>query len=143
LHEKHFLNYEDNMKKLFTITAIAEFVTGLGMVALPRLLIKLIFGSSVDTYLSLTIARIAGVAIISLAVACWFARKDEKSPAAKGLVISLLLYNSGITILLIIAGLAYTSAGIGLWPVVLVHLFMSVWCIMSLIKKPLQINKTY
>jgi len=47
----------------------------------------------------------------------------------KGLVIAMAIYNIGTSILIIYAGLGFTSSGIGLWPVVLFHLAMSVWYI--------------
>jgi len=117
------------MKRLLTVTAIMEFGTGLVLVSLPWLLTGLLFGSSIDAPIVLTIARIAGVAILALAVTCWFARNDAQSPATKGLFIALVIYNTGTSILIIYAGLGFTSSGIGLWPVVLFHLAMAVWCI--------------
>ena len=40
------------------------------------------------------VARIAGAALLSLGVACWLARKDDRSPAATAIIAATLLYNS-------------------------------------------------
>jgi hypothetical protein len=126
------------MKNLLTVTAIIESGTGLLMVVFPSILTMLLFGSSIDTTIASTIARVAGVAILALSVACWLARNDGQSPAAKGLVSAMVLYNTAIAIVLIYAALGLMLSGIGLWPVVMLHLAMSAWCIISLLNKPIQ-----
>jgi len=123
------------MKNLLTFTAIIEFGTGLLLLVFPSILTMLLFGSSLDTPAAVTIARVAGVALIGLAVACRFARNDAKSNAAKGLVIAMALYNLAIPILLVYAALGLQISGIGLWPVVMVHLAMLAWSILSLLDK--------
>ena len=105
------------------------------MVTLPSILTMLLFGSSLDTPVAVTIARVAGIAIVVLGVACWFARNDTKSNAAKGLVISMTIYNLAIPIMLVYAALGLQISGIGLWPVVLVHLAMLAWSVMGLLDK--------
>jgi len=123
------------MKNLLTFTAIIEFGTGLLLLVFPSILTMLLFGSSLDTPVAVTIARVAGIALIGLAVACRFARNDAKSNAAKGLVIAMALYNLAIPILLVYAALGLQISGIGLWPVVMVHLAMLAWSILSLLDK--------
>ena len=123
------------MKNLLTFTAIIEFGTGLLLLVFPSILTMLLFGSSLDTPVAVTIARVAGVALIGLAAACRFARNDAKSNAAKGLVIAMALYNLAIPILLVYAALGLQISGIGLWPVVMVHLAMLAWSILSLLDK--------
>jgi len=123
------------MKNLLTLTALIEFGTGLALVTLPSLLAILLFGSSLDTPTSIIIARVAGVALIVIGVACWLARNDAASNTAKGLVIAMIIYNLAIPILLVYAALGLQISGIGLWPVVLVHLAMLAWSIMRLLDK--------
>jgi hypothetical protein len=122
------------MKKLLIVTAILECGTGLMLLAFPGLISGLLLGSSLDMPVALTVARVAGVAILSLAVACWFSRNDPGSPAAKGLLIALVAYNTAIALVLVYASLALTLSGIGFWPVVVFHLAMTAWCIKCLLK---------
>ena len=125
-------------KNLLTVIAIIEFGTGLVLVTFPSLLTRLLFGLLLDTLVSFTVARVAGVAIVALSVACWLARNDGQSPAARGLVIAMVLYNIAVVIVLVYTALGLSLSGIGLWPVVVLHIAMSVWCIMSLANKPLK-----
>jgi hypothetical protein len=127
------------MKNLLTVVAVIEVGTGLVMVVLPSLLITLLLGSSLSTPVELILARVAGVALVALGVACWLARHDGQSRAAKGLVGALALYNAGIATVLVYAGIGLGLSGILLWPVVLVHVAMAVWCVMRLLVKPAQI----
>lgn len=124
----------NKIKALLTVTAIFESGTGLALIAVPQLLITILFGSFIDTVITSTVARVAGVAIFSLAFACCFARHDGLSNAARGLVSAMLVYNCVIAIVLVYAAIGLALSGIGLWPVVLLHTAMSVWCIMSLFK---------
>jgi hypothetical protein len=127
------------MKRLLTLTAVLEAGTGLALVAIPSLVATLLLGSSLDAPIALIVARVAGVAVLSLAVACWIARDDGQSRATRGLVGALLLYNAGVTALLVHAGTARGLSGIGLWPVVLYHAVMTAWCVVGLRNRPAQV----
>jgi len=53
------------MKNLLTLTAVLEAGTGLGLVAFPSLVATLLLGSSLDDPVALTVARVAGVALLA------------------------------------------------------------------------------
>jgi len=133
MKEKTGARIRNKLTVLLSLTAILESGTGLLLIALPHLLLTLLFGSFTDSIITSTIARVAGVAIFSLAAACWFARHDGLSIAARGLVSAMLVYNTAITIVLVYAAIALALSGIGLWPVVLLHTVLSAWCIFSLL----------
>lgn len=123
------------MKNLLTLTAALEFPTGLLLIAFPSTLASLLLGTTLDTPSAITVARVAGAALIALGGACWIARKDAGNNAAKGLVVAMLAYNVGVTIVLVYAKLSLSLSGIGLWPVVVAHLAMATWCFLSLQKR--------
>jgi hypothetical protein len=122
------------MKKLLITTALIESATGLILVSFPSVIAALLFGSSLDSPVALTVARVAGVALISLGIACWLARDEKQGKAVKGLVTAMTVYNIGVIIAFIYGAIILGLSGIGLWPVVLVHLAMAVWCILGLMK---------
>jgi hypothetical protein len=122
------------MKKLLITTALIESATGLILVSFPSVVAALLFGSSLDSPVALTVARVAGVALISLGIACWLARDEKQGKAVKGLVTAMTVYNIGVIIAFIYGAIILGLSGIGLWPVVLVHLAMAVWCILGLMK---------
>jgi len=47
----------------------------------------------------------------------------------------MVIYNVGVFTLLVCAGLASGLSGIGLWPTVLVHAPMGVWCVTSVLRR--------
>ncbi len=120
------------MRNLLVVTAALEGTTGLALVALPSQLATLLLGSSLDAPAALTLARVAGVALLALAVTCWLARDDGQSRAARGLVGAMVLYHTGVAIVLAIASIGLAVSGIGLWPTVLFHAAMTVWCVTTL-----------
>lgn len=120
------------MKKLLITTAILESATGLGLLASPALLATLLLGGGLDTPAALTVARVAGVALLAIGLACWLARSDGASRAARGLVTGLLLYNLGAGALFAQAGLSLQPAGVGVWGVVAIHTMLAIWCIVCL-----------
>jgi hypothetical protein len=73
--------------------------------------------------------RVAGVALLALATACWAARHDQGTPAARGLVGAMTVYNVGVIGILASAALGTGLAGRGLWPTVAVHAVMAIWCV--------------
>ena len=106
--------------------AAIEMVTGLALIVSPPMLAWLLLGSLLDAPAAILIARIGGLALLSLGTACWFASRDENSPSAAGVMAAMVLYNCGATILLAYAGIGLGLSGLGLWPAVLVHTVLAV-----------------
>lgn len=119
------------MKNLLTVSAVMEVGAGLVLGAVPSPTSRLLLGSSLDTPVALTVARVAGVALLALGVACWLARHDGRSRAARGVLGAMVVYNAAATTVLLYAGIGIGLRSIGLWPAVLVHAAMTVWCIVG------------
>lgn len=120
------------MKTLLIVTALFEAGAGLALIALPSGLASLLLGTSLDTPTGLTIGRVAGAALLSLAIVCWLARNDEQSRAVTGLITGMSFYNTAVVVLLVYAGIGSGLAGVGLWPAVLAHAALLAWCIACL-----------
>ena len=116
------------MKSLLIVMALVEAATGLALLLAPSLPMLLLFDASFDAPAAPTVGRIAGAALLVVGVACWLARKD----AASGLVAAMLLYNIAAVLLLAYAGTASGRRGLGLWPAVVLHAALAIWCIAGL-----------
>ena len=123
------------MKNLFTLTAAIELGADVALISFPSAAVKSLLGSGLDTSAAVTLGRVAGVALLTLGVACWLARYDAQSCAARGLVSAMVLYNLGAASILAFAGFGSGSTSIALWPAVVLHTAMAVWCIASLRSK--------
>jgi len=124
------------MKRFLKLTALIEAATGLALIVVPSVVVRLLLGSELDTSAAMTLGRVAGVALLALGVACWLARDDTQSRAARGLFVTMLLYNIAVAALLAFAGLGLGLHGIALWPAVILHAVMAVWCIACLRRSP-------
>jgi hypothetical protein len=120
------------MRTLLTVMAILEAVAGFALAASPSLLILLLIGSPLDTRSGSVVGRLAGVALLTLSLACWLARTDQQSRVPAGPVAAMLFYNVAVAILLAHARLGLGLSGIGLWPTLALHLVLAVWCIACL-----------
>ena len=120
------------MSRLLKLTAIIEVATGLGLMAVPSAVVRLLLASPLDTSAAGILGRVAGAALLALGVACWLARDDAQSRAARGLVVAMLLYNVSATAVLAFAGIGLRLHGVALWPAVVLHAAMGVWCGASL-----------
>lgn len=120
------------MKNLFTVTGTLEAATGLALLGSPSVPVLLLLGVSLDTPGAVTVGRIAGAALLALGFACWLARDDGQSRAGRGLIAAMLLYNIAAVVVLLFARLGLGLSGIGLWPAVILHAALAVWCIACL-----------
>jgi hypothetical protein len=123
------------MKNLLAVTAAMEAGAGLALVALPSAAVAVLLGSPLDTPNALAVGRVAGVALLALGAACWLARNDAGSPAARGVVGAMAVYNFGAVVVLATAGIGSQPVGVALWPVVVLHAAMAVWCIAAITRR--------
>ena len=108
------------MQRALIVAAVAEIATGLALVFAPALVGQVLLGAAL-TGLAATVARVAGIALIGLGVACW------PGPPTVG----MLIYSATAAVYLALLGLAGGSAGILLWPAVALHVVLSVCLVLS------------
>ena len=101
------------------------------MVVVPSLVGRLLFGAELSG-VTAVVGRVAGIALFALGIACWLARTDTPSRAAKGLVAAMLFYNFAVAAVLAFAGVGLGLRGMLLWPAVVLHAAMAVWCVACL-----------
>ncbi len=111
------------MKKLLTFSALGEGATGLALLIVPSIVGRVLLGQEL-TGVAVAVARVAGIALVGLAVGCW------PGPAAVG----MLLYSSAVAAYLAHLGLA-GQAGPLLWPAVVVHVALTALLIRALAKE--------
>src|SRR5258705_4840237 len=120
------------MKALHTVTAVAEVGAGVALLVFPSATVKLPVGAPLETPAALTVARVGGAGLLALGVACWLARGDTQSRAARGLVAAMVLYDVAAAAVLAFAGIGFGLQGVGLWASLVLHALMSVVCVICL-----------
>jgi hypothetical protein len=96
------------------IAAVGEAATGLAMLIVPALVGRLLLGEEL-TGIALPVARVAGIALIALGVACW------PGPPRVG----MLIYSAAVMLYLAYVGFAGGLTGILLWPAVILHAILT------------------
>jgi len=104
-------------RSVLGVAAAVEAVTGLLLLVLPHVMAKLLFAVDV-TGVAIVIGRVAGIALLSLGVGCWFGREEATGGWA---LLAMLLYNVLVTLYLAMVGLGTEFIGVLLWPAVVVH----------------------
>jgi hypothetical protein len=125
------------MKSLYSVTAVIELGAGLALLCYPSATVALLVGAPLEGAPALTAARVGGAGLLALGVACWLARGDTHSQAGRGLIAAMLLYNVAAVVVLAFAGIGFGLYGVALWPAVVLHTVMTVWCFESLRRGPL------
>ena len=103
------------MKMVLVLAADGEAATGLALLVVPSLVGRLLLGEEL-TGVAIPVARVAGIALISLGVACW------PGPPRVG----MLIYSAAVTLYLAYVGFAGSVTGILLWPAVVLHAILTV-----------------
>jgi hypothetical protein len=120
-------------KKLFLFaTALVEVGTGAAVLFVPTALIPLLLGIEQTTDEARLLARIAGAALLGIGIASWVATTEASNPAQRGLFTGILVYNVGVSTLLAFASAILHTGGPLLWPVVILHSGLSIWCLSCL-----------
>ena len=119
------------MKLLLIIAAVLEGATGLALLLKPAMAVSLLLGAPLDTPTGLVAGRVGGAALVALAIACWQARNGERGSPATGVVEAMLVYNFASATVLVYAGLRLDLHGVLLWPAIVLHLCLGVWCVLN------------
>ncbi len=107
------------LHKLLIIAVLVEAVSGLVLVVLPGSASWLVFGAASDGA-GRAMARLAGVALVALAIACW------PTEGARWPQRGLLAYNVFAAVLLLSIGSAGQTVGWFLWPAGIGHAVLAV-----------------
>jgi hypothetical protein len=102
------------MNRALTFAAVGEASTGLALLIVPGLVGRLLLGEEL-TGIALPIARVAGIALIALGIACW------PGPPRVG----MLAYSAAVALYLAYLGAAGDLSGILLWPAVVLHVILT------------------
>jgi hypothetical protein len=102
------------MKKVLVLAAVSEAAFGLALLVVPSRVGQLLLGAEL-TGIAVTVARVAGIALIALGFACW--------PGTP--LIGMLSYSAAITLYLAYLGVAGALSGILLWPAVVLHVILT------------------
>ena len=109
-------------KLLLQVTGVLEAATGLALLVAPSMVLELLFRTALIEAAGLTVGRVAGVALLTLGIVCWLARKQAAGGGGKDAVTAMLIYNVGVVAVLVFAWSDLTPVGIAFWPVVLAHI---------------------
>jgi hypothetical protein len=102
------------MKKVLILAAVGEILTGAVLLIVPSLAGQLLFGEAL-TGVAIAVARVTGIALIALGLACW------PGPPLVG----MLTYSAAVTLYLAYVGFAGGLTGILLWPAVALHAILT------------------
>ena len=103
------------MIRVLDVAAFGEIATGLALVVVPSLVGQVLLGE-VLTGAAIPMARVAGIALIALGVACW---------RNSGLL-GMLIYSAAVMFYLAYVGLGTGFTGVLLWPAVGLHAVLSI-----------------
>lgn len=97
------------------LAAVGEASTGLALLIVPGLVGRLLLGEELSG-IAIPVARVAGIALIALGLACW--------PATPR--VGMLTYSAAVTLYLAYLGVSGSSTGTLLWPAVVLHAVLTV-----------------
>jgi hypothetical protein len=91
----------------------------------PAIVVELLLGQPLGPGAPLVVGRVAGIALVAIGLMCWLERSNTRGGSLTGLLIGLLVYNGAVSVLLVYSYMSYAMNGLGLWPVVALHLLFT------------------
>ena len=119
------------MRTLLLVKFVVEVLAGLTFLIFPSTLFFILLGVPLDASGAYAF-RMFGGAIFAIGVACWLAREDSASTAARGLIAATAFYDFVFVAILLAARFVGGLSGLALWPTVVFHLglaFSSLFCL--------------
>jgi hypothetical protein len=106
----------ESMKKVLLLAAASETATGVALLVVPSLVGRLLLGAGLSG-VSIPVARVTGIALIALGVACWPGRTA---------LCGMLTYSALATAFLTYLGIRGDWVGPLLWPAVVLHAVITI-----------------
>ena len=108
-------------RALMVLSAAIEMATGIALIVVPSLVGRALLGQDLSGA-GIAVARVAGIGLLSLGLACWPGQADITPPTER----ALLVYN-----LLAAVYLGYLRVGAGfvsylLWPACILHVVLTI-----------------
>lgn len=122
------------MKNFFMVTAAFELLTGMALLTMPAFTTFFLLGASTDTPVATVVVRVAGAALITIAIACWSARYDPGSRTKSGLLVAMLFYNALVILVLAYSAVTSSLMGAGFFPAVVAHVVLGIWTVACLLR---------
>jgi hypothetical protein len=110
-------------RKILALASIVETATGVALIFDPRLVVWLLVGSNAPSS-DILMARLPGIAILGLGLACWpdADRSADNASACRG----MLVYNVLIALFLVYLFVVGHLGGVLLWPAVVLHAIVAI-----------------
>ncbi len=117
------------MNRALAIASIAEAATGAALLMVPSVVCRQLLGAEPEG-LALQLARVAGIAILSLGIACWPGRTSSRAALT-----AMTLYSVLVCGLLAMLGVQGQWIGPLLWPAVAGHVLIAALLGLSMLKR--------
>jgi len=108
------MNQRCAIKWALIFAAVGEAGTGLALLIVPSIVGRLLLGEELSG-MAIPVARVAGIALIGLGLACW------PGPPRVG----MLVYSATVALYLAYLGFAGGMHGLLLWPAVVLHAILT------------------
>jgi hypothetical protein len=102
------------MRRMLVVAAVVEVATGMALLVVPSLVGLVLLGEEL-TGVAISVARVTGIALIGLAVACW--------PGPP--IVGMSIYSAGVALYLAYVGLTGGRSAMLLWPAVVAHVILA------------------
>jgi hypothetical protein len=113
------------MKSVLVFAAVGEAATGAALLLVPSLVGQLLLGAEL-TGVAIVVARVCGIALIALGIACWPGRP----------LLAMLTYSAAVALYLAIVAITEGATGVLLWPVVGLHAVLTALLARELARHP-------
>ncbi len=120
------------MKRVLVLAAVSEAATGVALLIVPSLVGWLLLGEEL-TGVAIPVARVTGIALIALGLACWPGSEATGIPPTRALR-AMLCYSLLATLYLAYMGIRGEWVGVLLWPAVAIHAILTTLLVRAWLK---------
>jgi hypothetical protein len=104
-------------QKILWLASVVEMATGALLILAPEMVVQLLLGTHLSAE-GIPLARVAGIALLGLGLACW---PPSQGAAGVGAFRGMLVYNTLVSLYLLLIEVRHHVGGLLLWPAVIFH----------------------